>query len=499
MDPLRTALDSLTVALPASGFLPHAYCFLWDRDLIGLHVISDAIVALSYYSIPVVLLVFYAQRVREGMSWILVLFAAFILACGTTHLMSIYTLWVPAYWLDGAVKAATALLSVSTAIIMWPMLPRFLAIPEPGRLAREIAERSAAEQRYRQFVELNPHATVVVDREGTVQLVNTQTLAWFGYERGELVGKPVDVLIPHRFRAHHPEFLAGFFRAPSRRPMGTGRSLFGLRKDGSEFPVDISLSPVETPDGVQVIASIADITERKEAEENLRRANQAFEAVNKELEAFAYSVSHDLRAPLRAMIGFGQILQEEHAQRLDVEARDYLHRIIAASQRMGDLIDGLLVLSRIARGTLQKEPVYLSTLARSIVEEHSRADPGRKVEIVVHDGLKAIGDPRLERVLLNNLLGNAWKFTAKASAPKIEFGSTRADGVEVFFVRDNGAGFDMAYADKLFGAFQRLHNADEFPGTGIGLATAQRIVNRHGGRIWAEGKVGEGATFYFTL
>ena len=223
------------------------------------------------------------------------------------------------------------------------------------------------------------------------------------------------------------------------------------------------------------------------------------QAANNNLESFSYSVSHDLRAPLRSIDGFSLALLEDYAEKLDDQGRDYLGRVRAASQRMAELIDDMLDLARVTRATMQHAPVDLSALAASIAEELRMVKPERKVELIIQLGLVAAGDVKLMRILLTNLLSNAWKFTGKKEFARIEFGVQQENGVQTYFVRDNGTGFDMAYADKLFGAFQRLHLTSEFPGTGVGLATVQRIVHRHGGRAWAEGAVGQGATFYFTV
>jgi signal transduction histidine kinase len=236
------------------------------------------------------------------------------------------------------------------------------------------------------------------------------------------------------------------------------------------------------------------------ASKDLEDANRELEGANKELEAFSYSVSHDLRAPLRSIEGFSQILLEDYADRLDEEGQDYLGRVRAASQHMALLIDDLLDLSRVSRGPLRREMVDLSALATGIIDELRRSEPEREVEFVTEEGILAFADANLLTVALENLLNNAWKFTSKEDKARIEFGSiSQEGGTQTYFVRDNGVGFEAAYADKLFGPFQRLHAAEEFEGTGIGLATVARIVRRHGGTVWAEGEVGEGATFFFTL
>jgi light-regulated signal transduction histidine kinase (bacteriophytochrome) len=223
-------------------------------------------------------------------------------------------------------------------------------------------------------------------------------------------------------------------------------------------------------------------------------------AANRELEAFSYSVSHDLRAPLRSIDGFSQAVLEDYADKLDEPGRDHLNRVRAATQRMGQLIDDLLKLARVTRAEIRPTTVDLSALAANVLAELQKNEPGRRVEYRIEPGLTAEGDARLLRVVLDNLLGNAWKFAGKTANARIEFGATRgSDGTPSYFVRDNGAGFDMAYANKLFSAFQRLHSMNEFPGTGIGLATVQRIILRHGGTVRAEGRPGAGATFYFTL
>ena len=244
---------------------------------------------------------------------------------------------------------------------------------------------------------------------------------------------------------------------------------------------------------------IRDVTELTRVEDEALHLNAQLEAANQELETLAYSVSHDLRAPLRSIDGFSQILLEEYGDRLPARAGDYFQRMQAAAQRMAQLIDDLLQLSRVTRIELCRDDLDLALFARVVASDLQTAEASRDVAFVIHEPLKATGDANLVRLVLENLLGNAWKFTGNVQRATIEVGAKQDDGEVVYFVRDDGAGFDMAYAAKLFTPFQRLHAASEFPGTGIGLATVRRIVNRHGGRVWAEGVPERGATFYFTL
>jgi PAS domain S-box-containing protein len=499
---------------------------------------------------------------------------------------------------------------------------------------RDITRQKQEQEKFRNLLETAPDAMVIVNDKGEIQLVNTQTEKLFGYAREELLGKPVEILVPERFHGRHGAHRTRYAKSPVTRGMGAGLELYGRRRDGTEFPVEISLSPLEMPEGTLVSSAIRDVTERKRtldalqlSEERLKlaieaaqfgvwdldvisdqafrsprhdqifgyeslqtewgieiaerhivpedrerfrvsfaeafksndfyvecrinraadhslrwicaqgrvyrdpagkpvrmmgvvsdvterkealqelerhrlelsRSNSGLAAANKELEAFSYSVSHDLRAPLRTIDGFSHALLEDCSDKLDDASKSHLNRIRAATQRMGMLIDDLLNLSRLSRTTMHVQNVDISGMARNIADDLQKSDPGRQIALRIEDDLTATADPGLLRAVLENLLNNAWKFTSKRPFAHIEFGQTQGNGTTAFFVRDDGAGFDPAYADRLFGAFQRLHSTNEFAGTGVGLATVQRIINRHGGRIWAESAVGKGATFYFTL
>lgn len=364
----------------------------------------------------------------------------------------------------------------------------------------------AGEARIRAILESAPDATIISDPDGKVVLVNGEAERMFDQRRDRLIGRSIDLLLPERWQRQHPGHRARYVADARPRPMAAGRALTARRRDGSEVPVAVSLSPVSTDEGTLIVSSVRDMSEWQAAErriadlnERLLRDNASLASVNEELEAFSYSVSHDLRAPLRAIDGFSQALMEDCGERLDEEGRGYLDRVRKAAQRMGELIDDMLMLSRVTRAEMAIRDVDLTALAGEVVAALRAVDPDREVEIAIASPMQARGDPRLLRIALDNLLANAWKFTAGRAPARIEIGQQTVEGETVHFVRDNGTGFDMAHAAQLFRAFHRLHDAEEFPGTGIGLATVQRIVNKHGGRVWVEAERGCGATFFFTL
>jgi PAS domain S-box-containing protein len=314
----------------------------------------------------------------------------------------------------------------------------------------------------------------------------------FGYQRGELIGSSVDALVPSVRREGHARQRAAYQAEPHRRPMGSGLELAGRRKDGSEFPVEISLSPVDTEDGPLITAAVRDNTLRAHTERALKGAI-------KELEAFTYSVSHDLRAPVRQIDGFARLLEEHVADSLDEKGRHYVSRIREGAHSMGRLVDDLLALAKIGQQDLRPVPTDLARLVSEVIEDVRLEAGDRVIQWNVGPLPEVVCDPGLTRIALTNLLSNAVKYTRRCEDARIDVEQQVQEEQNTIMVRDNGVGFDMAYADKLFGVFQRLHDAEEFEGQGVGLATVQRIIHKHGGEIWATARPGEGAAFYFTF
>ena len=365
-------------------------------------------------------------------------------------------------------------------------------------LKSELTERKRAEKALReikeQFRRLSEAAfeAIIIHDGGILLSTNNQYCDMFGYKPEELLGKQVMPL------TIAPDAIDGVKKMIATGNVGPYESI-GQKKDGTRFPMEIRVRAMDYERRKVRVAAIMDITERKQAEEELKRQATQLEAANKELEAFSYSVSHDLRAPLRGIDGWSQALLEDYGGKLDEQGKTYLARVRSETKRMSQLIDDLLQLSRLTSTEMVLEKVCLSDMAGKIATQLQEEQADRNVKFNIQQDLYANVDQRLLEVALSNLLGNAFKFTGKTQKAVIEFGQTEIDGQKTFLVRDNGVGFDMSLAKKLFGAFQRMHRASEFPGTGVGLTTVQRIVHRHGGRIWAEAAINQGATFYFTL
>jgi PAS domain S-box-containing protein len=763
------AMDFLRQLFGPGEFMPQGYCSLWNPGLVWLHVISDTLIASSYFTIPFTLLWFVRKRRDLPFGWMFGLFGTFLVSCGATHLMEVWNRGHAEYWLAGVLKAVTAVASVATAILLARLVPQAWQDPSAGQwmeansaLETEVRERrdleirlrirenryreqaelldlifdavivrnakdeitywnrgaeelygwdaeevlgkvthelfqtvfpkalaeiqaeiletgyweaelmhrrrdgsvatvssrwvlrrdaegnpsgilesnrdigrsKQEEQKFRNLLESAPDAIVIVDQKGLIQLINAQTEKLFGYTRAELIGAPVETLVPQCFRGRHWSHREGYAQSPQPRSMGAGLELYGRRKDGTEFPIEISLSPLETAEGTLVCSAIRDVTQRKQlaerhrenelrfrllidavkdyaiisldadglvttwntgaerlkgyssgeiigqhmsrfypqadiarrkpdqelqqaastghmedqgwrvrkdgshfwaevaitavhdsagkligflkiakditakrdAEDQIQKLNseltqrvEELGTVNRELESFSYSVSHDLRAPLRHVDGFARILKEEYSPTLPEDAIRYLDRILEAATHMGQLIDDLLNLARIGRREMKREGVRIANVVKQAIAELPSEAQERHIEWRIEPLPEMNCDAGLLKLVFSNLLSNAVKFTRKQPIAVIEIGARMTGGVATIFVRDNGVGFDPRYADKLFGVFQRLHRHEDFEGTGVGLATVQRIIHRHGGEIWAESQVNSGTTFSFTL
>jgi PAS domain S-box-containing protein len=363
----------------------------------------------------------------------------------------------------------------------------------------------AAEAKYRGVIDAAPDAIVIVTRAGIIDLVNRQAELLFGYGRDELLGQPVETLIPDRFRAHHGGHRAHYAAHPQTRPMGMGLDLYGRHRDGGEFPVEISLSPMWPEGEFLVTAVIRDVSERKRTEQQLRQtadllARQTSELArsNEELERFAYVASHDLQEPLRMVASYTQLLARRYRGKLDEDADEFIGYAVNGANRMQQLIRDLLEYSRVGTRGGAFAPVACGEIVEQVLGDLAAAIEETGATVVAGALPTVRGDRSQLRQLFQNLVENALKYRS-AAPPVVSIAASPEGETWHFTVRDNGIGIAPEYAERIFVIFQRLHTQAEYPGTGIGLAVCQRIVERHGGRIWVESAAGEGATFHFTL
>jgi PAS domain S-box-containing protein len=549
--------------------LPHGFCLLWDKNLLWLHMVSDAVITLAYSAIPLGLVHFARKRQDLAFHWIFLLFGIFIFACGTTHLMNIWTLWQPLYLLEGGIKLLTAVVSIATAILLVPLIPRALALPSPSQLAAanqtllqqirerervevllhhsnaelerrvqerttdlananatlqaEIAERLRAEDEvhqlnaeleqriiertaqfqrsetlFRGLLESAPDAMVITDSNGRIVLVNRQVEEMFGYQRHELLDHPIEMLMPARFRDAHLKHRGHYVHDPQTRNMGGGLELYGLHKNGSEFSVEISLSPLVSDEGMLVSSAIRDVTERKQTEDALKRSAADLAHSNAELEQFAYIASHDLQEPLRAVSGCMQLLQQRYQGQLDARADELITHAVDGSSRMQTLIRDLLAYARVSTRGRDLEPIDSETVLKEALSNLATVIQ-ESGAVVTHGALPTVAaDPTQLLQVFQNLIGNAIKYRGERP-PEVHIDVEHRAGEWQFTMRDNGIGIDPQYFERIFGIFQRLHTRREYPGTGIGLALCKKIIERHGGRIWVASKPEAGATFCFTI
>ena len=359
-------------------------------------------------------------------------------------------------------------------------------------------ERISGEVRLRSFIEAVSQGILVVSAKGVILLVNRRIEEMFGYDRQELVGQNLEVLLPERYRRSHVAHRLDYFGEPRVRPMGAGMNLRGRRKDGTEFPAEIGLSHMDTGQGLMAIGLVSDITERKRAEDELARVNEELRVTNAELEQFAYVASHDLQEPLRMISSYLQLLERRYSKQLDHEAHEFIAFAVDGSARMKVLIQDLLSFSRAGRRSTQFRLTAGDTILQGALANLKAAIAETNAQVTWDPLPEIFADPTLLLEVFQNLIGNALKFRREES-PKIHMSASRQDDSWVFSVRDNGIGIPREHADRIFRIFERLHNDDKYPGTGIGLAVAQKIVERHAGKIWFESQLGIGTTFYFSL
>jgi len=534
-------------------------CGRWLPFAGWLYIVSDLVIWFSYFMIPIALGFFVIKRKNEFLQFRLValLFIIFILSCGLTHLIDVAIFWWPAYNLSALLRFVTATVSLSTVFALVYIAPKILDFKSPQVLEdiveqrtselnhinqllqeeiksrqrteleltllneklqlkseglaqsnaeliksqeaslQDNKERKRAEERFRLVVESAPNAMVLINSKGTITLVNNKTELLFDYNRDELIGAPLEILIPDRFLQHHPDQRTGFFASPKTRMMGVGRDLFAKRKDGTEIQVEIGLNPIETADGPLALATIIDITERKLREKAVK-IQLELQVKNKELQQFAYLASHDLQEPLRTVSNYMKVLEEDYHHLLDNDAIRYLTAINGATTRMSMLINALLDFSRLGHNK-KLAKVKGSELIEMVTSDLQNI-------IRTSGAVISIGDlPEMNayetelRQLFQNLITNAIKFQKKNVRPEIQISVKEAPGEYRFSVSDNGIGIAPHHYERVFEMFQRLHSQHEYEGSGIGLANCKKIVELHQGEIWIESTVGQGTTFHFTI
>lgn len=528
------------------GFMPHGHCYLWQPDLLMLHTISDAVIVLSYYSIPIGLTVLINKRRDLSFDYMFALFAIFIFACGTTHVLQIWNIWHSNYYLEGMIKAVTAAASLLTAVILWPLLPRVISLPSPTQMAaatqllreeverrqqsehqlfvlnqeleqrvslrtkelqqskdkleHEVQQRIDVEQRLLEIIEATPNGLLVINSNGIVERANHQAENIFGYARGELHGLAIESLVPSKYRGHHVGDRQRYTEAPAKRAMGAGRDLFGQRKNGTEVPLEIGLNPISQRAGSEIIASVVDVSYRKRAEHQIRAKADALMRNNEELQQFAFIASHDLREPLRKILSFSNLLTTGRYGNFDDKGSEFITYITDAANRMQELLDSLLSYSRVTSKARPFKQVDLNAVVASVLDDMQLVinEKSAKVECKTLATLDADGVQL--RQLFQNLLSNSLKYSRAGVSPLVCIAGEPAapDSYRITFT-DNGIGFEQQYASQIFEVFKRLHGRGAYPGTGMGLAIVRKIVDRHGGSILAYGNPGIGSSFEILL
>jgi PAS domain S-box-containing protein len=494
----------------SDDFMPHGHCFQWQPDILWLHVVSDAMIAVAYYAIPLAILYFVRHRKDLPFKSLFLLFAAFIVLCGTTHLMSIWVLWYPDYALEGVIKALTAAASICSFIVMVKLMPMALRLVTPenldmGRLALRL---QGSESRLQAVMNHTLDGIIIINSRGIIETFNPACERIFGYTEEEVVGQNVSMLMPEPYHSQHDDYIRNYAETGEAKIIGTaGRELTARRKGGATFPIDLSISAFRLEDGQYFSGIIRDITARKAAEAQLLHYMRQLELSNRELDDFAYIASHDLKEPLRGLTIQANFLIDDFKDKLGPEGHRRLVRMTEISHRMDRLINDLLYFSRLGRTELAVQETDPNILIGEIKQMMETTLRERNARVVIPQPLPQIvcDKPRLAEVF-RNLITNAVKYNDKRE-PLIEIGFIESlqgpNGAvrDVFYVKDNGIGIDKKYHHEVFRIFKRIVTTPEEkePGTGVGLTFVKRIVERHGGGIWLESEPGMGTTFYFTL
>ena len=507
---MHQVIEFFEKLLDTSDWPPRWHCGKWSDFHGWLFIISDLLVWSAYFAIPLIIIRYISRRHDARFFRLYFLFAGFILACGATHLFDAFSFWFPAYRLGALMRLITGTISWITVFYLIRLMPLAISLRTSSQLEAEMEQRKKAEEKFRTLLEVAPDCMVIMDGDGVVQLVNAQTEKMFGLNREAMVGRSIDQLMLSSF-----DRLLGIIKAnaAANADGSTTRvdriECFGKRTGEPEFPIEISLSPLQTEDGLLLIAAIRDVSEKKRMEKEIREANsslekkvllrtQEMERKNRELEQFAYVASHDLQEPLRTTSAFVDLLRKRYHGQMDETADQYLDFIHQSSDRMKVLITNLLDYSRIGR---EKELVEVdcNELLQDVVGDLDQSIRENNATVEC-ESLPTVNAYKVEmKQLFQNLISNSLKFRKPGIRPEISVGAAKENGHWVFSFKDNGIGINPAYHEKVFVLFQRLHKRTEYEGTGIGLANCKKIVELHGGKIWVESVPDEGCTFFFTI
>ncbi len=484
--------------MSSNGFMPHGYCFLWQPGVLWLHVLSDLGIVLAYLGIPLALIYFVRKRRDLPFQRVFVLFGAFILLCGCTHLLSIWVLWHPNYIFEGWVKAATAVTSIATLIMIIRLMPQALAFPSPAQLEEANAKLEAlyrqSEENSRAVIDNVLDGIITIDEHDRIRSFNAACEDIFGYQASEAIGQPISLLMPDPTYTEHARYVSEYL------PVDAGaREVQARRKDGTAFSADLSVSAFEVDGKPHYTGIIRDITRAKQAEAARQALLRRLTDSNTELERFAYVASHDMQEPLRMVLNFSQIITKDYADKLDDDGREYLKIIGDSAERMRDMVQDLLEYARLDKEGARFGQVDLRAELAHVLE-NLRNLTKESQAVITYDRLPVISGNGVQLMrLMQNLIANAIKYQKPKRLPVIHVGCTDEGDYWQICVRDNGMGIEKTFIDQIFEPFRRLHSWDGIQGTGLGLSVCRKIVETHGGRIWAVSEPDLGSTFFFTI